>query len=407
MNQGADQPIFIGVMTGTSIDGLDIAAIRVHTNTDERESIEFVAAAEYQIPSELRAKIKQLAGQDTLDWQTYGHVDAALGDLTGERINHFLGINGITQSAVKAIGSHGQTVHHSPDSNPAFTVQLGDASRICQITGLPVVSDFRRADIAAGGQGAPLVPAFHDTLFRQSDNQGCTAICNIGGIANITLLPADPKIPITGFDTGPGNALLDAWCQRHQNQPYDTDGRWGASGKSSPALLSALLSDPYVQRTPPKSTGVEHYNLNWLDNQLADLREQSSDSSLTAADVQATLAEFTARTIVNSVRASQPDCDKLVVCGGGRHNTALMAELTRLSNWSVVNCDTLSAGESAEQTNNHIDGDALEAAAFAWLASQHFAGRPGNVPSVTGANKPVLLGALTRPLIRTKAPPQR
>ena len=397
MNQPDDQQIYVGVMTGTSIDGLDIAAIRLTRELPESSAtgslsrVEFVAAADYPLPSELRDDITTLARNSELSWQTFGRVDAALGDLTGKLVNQFLHDHSIAKETVRAIGSHGQTVHHSPDSVPAFTVQIGDASRICEATGLQVVSDFRRADIAAGGQGAPLVPAFHEVLFARNDNRA-RSVCNIGGIANVTLLPAQKADPVTGFDTGPGNTLLDAWCKKHNNLPYDANGAWGATGKSSAMLLSALLGDPYVQREPPKSTGVEHYNLKWLEDQCSQLE-------LSAVDVQATLTEFTARTIVNSVRASQPDCSELIVCGGGRRNLHLMNELTRLSAWPVVNCDTFSPGSSAnsEYSRAGINGDALEAAAFAWLASQTLAGLPGNVPSVTGARKAVLLGTITQP----------
>ncbi len=382
-----NQPIFVGVMTGTSIDGLDIAAIRL--TPDSKHALEFLAAAQYPLPDELRSDITTLARNSELSWQTFGRVDTALGELTGALVNQFLDESGIPKESVAAIGSHGQTVHHSPDSVPAFTVQIGDASRICEATGLAVVSDFRRADIAAGGQGAPLVPAFHNVLFARGDNHA-RAVCNIGGIGNVTLLPALSTNPVTGFDTGPGNTLLDAWCQKHNNRPYDKDGAWAATGTSSAMLLSALLGDPYVQREPPKSTGVEHYNLKWLEDQI-------TDTQLTPVDVQATLTEFTARTIVNSVRASQPDCKQLIVCGGGRRNLHLMNELSRLSAWPVVNCDTFSLDESAPHSHK-IDGDALEAAAFAWLASQTLAGLPGNVPTVTGARKAVRLGTVTQPL---------
>jgi len=386
-------------MTGTSIDGLDLAAIRIQppsTTNNQKNSgdhaawknIEFIAAAEYPLPAQLCAQIKQLARNDNLSWHRYGEVDATLGNFTGAMVEKFLTDNKIPKQNVGAIGSHGQTVHHSPDSDPAFTVQLGDASRICQITGLPVVSDFRRADIAAGGQGAPLVPAFHAALFRQADDPRNKTICNIGGIANITLLPADSNSPITGFDTGPGNTLLDAWIFKHQNRPFDDAGTWAATGTPSAKLLSTLLGDPYVQRAPPKSTGVEHYSLQWLETQLANVQAQGH--SIAPADVQATLLEFTARTIVHSTRASQPDCQQLVVCGGGRRNTQLLTAMARHSSWPVVNCDTLSLG--------NVDGDSLEAAAFAWLASQNLADQPGNIPAVTGASKAVLLGSLTRPI---------
>jgi len=369
--------IFVGVMTGTSIDGLDVAAIRL------TPTFSVLAAAEYPLPEELKRDIRALARHQHIDWHTFGSVDARLGELIGECVSNFLRDNGIERADVAAIGSHGQTVHHSPDTTPAFTVQIGDASRICQQTGLTVVSDFRSADIAAGGQGAPLVPPFHKLLFGSDVT---TAVCNIGGIANLTILPANNAEPITGFDTGPGNTLLDAWCARHTGAAFDADGAWAASGHADPTLLSALLGDPFVQRRPPKSTGVEHYNLNWLD----DLLTVQNRTSPEPADVQATLAEFTARSICGALRASAPTCTQLILCGGGRRNQNLTERLIEHSWCDVKSCDDLG-----------VDGDALEAAAFAWLASQTLKNLPGNAPSVTGARKEARLGTVTAPLPQT------
>ena len=371
--------IFIGVMTGTSIDGLDIAAIELHPQ------LRIVASAEYQLPQELKTGIHYLARNLTVEWQQLGKVDALLGEFIGHCVMQFISDHTLPKNEIAAIGSHGQTVHHSPDSTPAFTVQIGDASRISELTGLTVVSDFRRSDMAAGGQGAPLVPPFHQELFSNhvSIAGHDVALCNIGGIANLTLLPGDDRCELTGFDTGPGNTLLDAWHARHQQGAYDRDGQWAASGLRNATLLSALLGDSFVQKTPPKSTGVEHYNLDWLDNLL---REQSI-TELAPKDIQATLSEFTALSIANALRATLPNCQRLVLCGGGRHNLDLKTRLQSVASCEVVNCDALG-----------IDGDALEAAAFAWLASQTLADLPGNAPTVTGASKPMRLGVVTTPL---------
>jgi len=369
--------IFIGVMTGTSIDGLDIAAVELDP------TFKLIASADVPLPDDLRADIKTLARSPTVAWQLLGKVDAQIGEFIGDSVNQLISDHQLVASDIVAIGSHGQTVHHSPDSNPAFTVQIGDASRICERTGLTVVSDFRRADMAVGGQGAPLVPLFHQKLFSSPQTPGDIAVCNVGGIANITLLPADSGEDLLGFDTGPGNTLLDAWCQLNTGANFDQNGKWASSGTSNATLLSALLGDPFVQRNPPKSTGVEHYNLQWLDSQL----RQQKLTQLPAVDVQATLSEFTARSITNAVRASSPHCRQLVLCGGGRHNLDLVQRIESAANCAVTICDAIG-----------VNGDALEAAAFAWLASQTLANLPGNAPSVTGASKAMRLGTVTSPL---------
>jgi len=343
-----------------------------------------IASEEYPLPDELQAEIKTLARNSTISWQLLGKVDALIGEFIGDSVNALIDKHGLERNEISAIGSHGQTVHHSPDTHPAFTVQIGDASRICERTGLTVVSDFRRADMAAGGQGAPLVPPFHQQLFGSANAPHDIAVCNIGGIANVTLLPADSSADLIGFDTGPGNTLLDAWCYRHTGKSWDVNGDWAASGASNATLLSALLGDPFVQRTPPKSTGVEHYNLHWFDelfdkllvNQQQDPQNSQDLSALNPADIQATLSEFTAHSIANAVRAISPNCEKLIVCGGGRRNVDLMARLAKTAACTVTDCDAVG-----------VNGDALEAAAFAWLASQTLANLPGNAPSVTGATK--------------------
>ena len=373
--------LFIGVMTGTSIDGLDVSVVQLDP------AFNLIASEEYPLPAELQADIKALARNATIDWQRLGKVDALIGEFIGDCVNALIDEHSLDRNKIAAIGSHGQTVHHSPDTKPAFTVQIGDASRICERTGLTVVSDFRRADMAAGGQGAPLVPPFHQKLFGSTNAQQDIVVCNIGGIANVTLLPADSKAELTGFDTGPGNALLDAWCHRHTGANWDSNGDWAASGVSDATLLSALLGDPFVQRKPPKSTGVEHYNLHWLDTLLRDQQKTQSLPALEPADIQATLSEFTAHSIANAVRAISPNCGQLIVCGGGRRNADLMTRLASTAPCTVTDCDAVG-----------INGDALEAAAFAWLASQTLANLPGNAPSVTGATKKMRLGTITAPL---------
>ena len=274
--------------------------------------------------------------------------------------------------------SHGQTLFHAPAGDPAFSMQSGDANRIAEITGITTVADFRRRDIAAGGQGAPLVPAFHQAIFH--DPTTSRAILNIGGIANLTLLPADGK-PVTGFDSGPGNVLLDAWHEKHRHAGFDTNGDWGRSGELHQPLLDQLLDHPYFSRPPPKSTGRELFCLHWLEVIL-----QSGYPDLPAADVQRTLCELTVQSITTSLQQFAADVGQVLVCGGGVHNSLLMQRLGQLLPLCQV--------ESSEKHGLHPDW--VEAVAFAWLAKQTLDGNPGNLPSVTGARRPVILGAIHR-----------
>ena len=320
------------------------------------------------MPDDLRNELIRLgqAGDDSLD--RLGHADTDLGRFIGESITHFLSGLNLSHGEPQAIGSHGQTVRHRPHGPSPFTMQIGDPSLIAEITGITTVADFRRRDMAAGGEAAPLVPPFHASVFASDSER--RAVLNIGGIGNITALD-----PLRGFDTGPGNALLDAWCARHTGRPYDAGGAWASGGRLVPELLKALLADPYLQRTPPKSTGKEHYNLAWLHSLLGP--------GLEPRDVQRTLAEFTARSIVDALGRWVPTVERLLVCGGGRLNRFLMQRLTEL------------AGAVVQSTDKYgWNGDAIEAAAFAWLAHQRLIGEPGNVPEVTGARGPRLLGAV-------------
>ncbi len=271
----------------------------------------------------------------------------------------------------RAIGSHGQTVRHRPQGPAPFTLQIGDPNQIAEITGIVTVADFRRRDLAAGGEAAPLVPPFHASVFG-SDTEH-RAVLNLGGIGNITILD-----PLSGFDTGPGNALLDAWCEQHTGKPFDDAGGWALGGAVISDLLNKLLADPYLHRMPPKSTGKEHYNPTWLRALL--------DPGSAPRDVQRTLVEFTARSAVDAVHRWAPAVRRLLVCGGGRLNRLLMRRLAELSRCAV------------ETTDDHgWNGDAIEAAAFAWLAHRRLNLEPGNVPRVTGAAGPRILGAVYAP----------
>ncbi len=360
--------IFIGCISGTSVDGLDLAALAL----SEKET-RWLAATTVDLPDGLRAALLALGqpGKDDLD--LLGHTDAALGDFIAEAVRDFIAASNLDVSAVAAIGSHGQTVRHRPQpaaTGPAFTMQIGDPNRIAEGTGITTIADFRRRDMAAGGQGAPLVPPFHQHLFRHVGPR--PVVVNIGGISNITLLDDI----LLGFDTGPGNALMDAWCSQHRGTPFDPEGAWAASGTCAEALLEALLQDPYLSAAPPKSTGREHFHLDWLTSHEA-LR------GLEPVDVQTTLAELTARGISDALERWCGDYTQLVICGGGRANTYLMQRLAALCRVPV---------EPSERWG--VDGDSIEAAAFAWLAYRTLEGQSGNAPSVTGADGPRILGAL-------------
>ena len=299
-------------------------------------------------------------------------------------VAHLLVKADVQAEQVRAVGSHGQTVRHRPGEfdGTGFTLQLNNGALLAESCGIAVVCDFRSRDVAAGGQGAPLVPAFHRDVFGSATPR---AILNVGGIANLTLLPftvesvPTPQSTLGGFDTGPGNALMDYWCRLHTDAPYDDDGRWAASGQVDGVLLVELLADAYFRKAPPKSTGRDLFNADWLVQALARAR-----GTRAPADVQATLLELTARSVIDALRAQAPDTRELLVCGGGALNGALMARLAAL--WpglSVATTDT--AGLPAMQ---------VEAAAFAWLARQFCERLPGNHPGVTGAAGLRVLGAL-------------
>lgn len=359
--------LFLGLISGTSADGVDAALLRFEPE------FEVLASATRTYPTGLRTRLLALTAADaSIPLDEFGALDVAVGECFADAALDLLGAAGVLPEDVVAIGSHGQTVRHRPDGRYPFSLQIGDASVIAERTGICTVADFRRADIAAGGQGAPLAPAFHAAAF--SGRAPC-AILNLGGIANLSLL--DPSGTIRGFDTGPANCLLDAWNERHNGSPCDLDGRWAASGKSDAALLAALLDDPYFAAPPPKSSGREYFNLAWLAPHL-------ENRSITAADVQATLMELSVRSIANALCKFTADMLEVFACGGGVHNETLMAALSEAIAPNPLR-STASAG---------IDPDYVEAALFAWLARERLAGRSGNRPSVSGARGPRLLGAI-------------
>lgn len=362
---------YVGLMSGTSMDGIDAALVSFADR-----SVTLHATHSHPYPRDLRDQLlAEIRKPLDVTVDPDGALDRAVGECFRNAALQVIEAADIDSSDISCIGSHGQTLRHCPDADPPYTVQIGDPTIIATATGIPTVGDFRTADVNAGGQGAPLVPPFHEWLFRAADTD--RVVVNIGGIANVTVLPGDG--PVTGFDTGPGNGLMDVWIRQHQDQPFDTDGAWGAGGQVNAELLSRMLEDPYFSAPAPKSTGFEYFNLHWI--------EQFADCDSAPIDIQATLCELTARTIADSVAATGLNVAELFVCGGGAHNAALIARLT--SNLpSITVTSTATAG---------LHPDWVEACAFAWLARETQNGRPGNLPSVTGANSSVVLGEIHSP----------
>ncbi|MEM6511457.1 MAG: anhydro-N-acetylmuramic acid kinase [Pseudomonadota bacterium] len=357
--------LYAGLMSGTSRDAIDAVIVDL-----DEHSIDVVCSLSRPYAPPLRAELDQLiSSPETVALANLGELHARVGDAFAEAAQRVIEAAGASPGDIRAIGSHGQTVHHGPDATYPYSMQIGDAARIAQTTGVATVADFRSADIAAGGQGAPLVPPFHRWLFGEPGRT--TAVVNIGGIANATIVTDETLL---GFDTGPGNTLLDAWTRIHRDQPFDRDGVWASTGKVEPDMLATMLSDPYFDRPPPKSTGFEYFNRQWIE---------SFESSV-PDNTQATLLALTVQSIATAIRPYAPD--DVLVCGGGVHNSALMASLRDEFGKAV--------SSTAERG---LDPDLVEASAFAWLASRRLASLPGNAPTVTGASREVPLGAVYLP----------
>ncbi|MBN8793878.1 MAG: anhydro-N-acetylmuramic acid kinase [Stenotrophomonas nitritireducens] len=363
-------PLFLGLMSGTSADGIDAALAQFPAEGGCR----FVHGHTFDWKAETRAALIALGqGAEPASLDALGQLDAEVGIAFAAAANGLLERAGIERTRVQAIGSHGQTIRHRPTSNPGFTWQIGDANRIAELTGIATVADFRRRDVAAGGHGAPLMPAFHLAMLGSADED--RAVLNLGGIANLSLLARDGSL--RGFDTGPANALLDGWCQRHLGAAFDADGAFAAGGRVDDALLARLLDDAWFALPPPKSTGREHFHLDWVHARLGS-------GSFSPADVQATLLELTAATIADALLAHLPGVRRLLVCGGGVRNPLLLQRIAaRLPGVAVVS-----------SAAHGLDPDYMEAMGFAWLARETLAGRPGNLPSVSGARGPRILGAI-------------
>jgi len=362
---------FIGLLSGTSIDGIDCVLVDF-----AQDPPRLMATHSEPIPEQLRTSLLILCSAQSVSLPMLGETDVALGRLFAQAVNAILKEHRLTKDDIIAIGSHGQTVQHQPSGFAPFTIQIGDPNTICELTGIPTVADFRRKDMAAGGQGAPLTPVFHQ--YRFASNVSRRAILNIGGISNITLLSQGETHKLTGFDTGPGNVLMDTWIKRHKGVSYDQNGEWAITGKPVQELLDALLADPYFARPSPKSTGRELFNERWLQAHL------DSFGSLTPRDVQATLLELTARSIVASVDWKAQEIKELIVCGGGAHNGALMKRLAAL----ISSCEVVSSESLG------LSPDWVEGVAFAWFAYKAWNNEPIDTSLVTGAKHPCLLGGI-------------
>jgi anhydro-N-acetylmuramic acid kinase len=361
---------YIGLMSGTSLDSIDAALVQF--NNGQCQLIDFI---EHEIPQNLRLQLIQLCSAGNNEIERLGVADKLLAKEFSKAVQQLLQKSLSSKEAIIAIGSHGQTIRHRPDLSEPFTLQIGDPNTIAFETGITTVADFRRKDIAAGGQGAPLAPAFHQMFF--SSNTCNRAVINIGGMSNISLLNNNKLV--LGYDIGPGNILMDAWMQQHRQKKYDKDGCWAATGKVIPALLDSMLAEHYFSQAAPKSTGRELFNLEWIETKTANKNYQLEH-------VQATLLELTAQTIHNDLNKlhTETEVTEVYICGGGAYNNALMARLKNL----------IAPRELLSTQALGIAPEWIEACAFAWMAHQTLNHQPSNQPIATGASKAVVLGAI-------------
>lgn len=361
--------LYVGLMSGTSMDGIDAALVSL-----TKKSCRLFGTATTPYPPDLKQRLLQLVQQpDFVAVDELGSLDNWVGECFLKAVQELLRATGTQASDITAIGSHGQTVRHQPDANRPFSLQIGNPHLVASGSGITTVADFRRRDIALGGQGAPLVPAFHRWLFRKPRHD--RVIVNIGGIANLTVLPGGRR-KVIGFDSGPGNTLLDNWMRSTLGIEFDAKGELAASGRVFDELVAAALDDPYFRRPPPKSTGLEYFNLDWLSAFMP------ADGPVSEQDMLATIAEITARSIADAIQAYGGSAGEVFVCGGGVHNHHLMGRLA----------DLLAPATVATTAECGLDPDWVEACAFAWLAMRCIEGQPGNLPSVTGARAEAVLG---------------
>jgi anhydro-N-acetylmuramic acid kinase len=362
--------LYLGLISGTSMDAIDAALVDFGV-----KPLRVVATSATPFEPQLKARVAAAIDRaESVALDEIGALDVEIGRAFARAALSLLAREGLGTAHVAAIGSHGQTLRHRPDVSAPFTWQIGDPNVLAEMTGIDVVADFRRRDVAAGGQGAPLLPVFHDHVFR-SDAED-RVIANLGGIANITLLRRGATV--TGFDTGPANRLLDAWIAAHQGLDFDSNGRWAATGTVDEILLAQLLDEPYLRQPPPKSTGRELFNMNWLQAKLGSFERRPQD-------VQATLLEYTAVSIADAVRRHAPGAS-VYACGGGAHNAGLLASLAAL----------LAPDRVTVTSELGLDPDYVEAIAFAWFAKRTLGGLPSSAASVTGARGARILGGVYR-----------
>jgi len=362
--------LYIGLMSGTSLNGIDAVLLGM-----DAQSTKLLHTHSEAFPPQLHDDLQQLIKTQQTSLQRLAGIDHQLAVLYSLTVKKLLHESGINAGLIRAIGCHGQTIYHQPEGEHPNSLQLGDPSFIAEATGITVIADLRRRDIAAGGQGAPLVPAFHAAMFHSTE--AYRVIVNIGGIANITLLPPAADTAVSGFDTGPGNTLMDLWIQQQRQQEFDFNGEWAAGGAVRDTLLHRMLAEEYFQRKPPKSSGRELFNLHWLNHMLGT-------NSYPPQDVQATLLELTCRSITDAILKYAPDVQEVYVCGGGARNKRLLQSLSEL----LDKCRVSTTAELG------VEPEWVEAAAFAWLARQTLNGLAGNLTSVTGAARSVVLGGI-------------
>ncbi len=384
--------LYIGLMSGTSLDGIDVALINLKTdqcqlishyfhplNQSIKERLILLSSPTNKNNSPLESNIKRNQSKRI---ELLAELDVIMANQFAEAANKLLQQNQLTAKDIIAVGSHGQTVRHRPNNHFPFSIQIGDANIIAEKTGITTVADFRRADLAAGGQGAPLAPAFHNAILRS--NKEDRIVLNLGGIANVTFLPKNKKADVIGFDTGPANTLLDAYyIKNHNNREYDFDknAEFAQQGINNQALLNLLINDPYFQMDFPKSTGREYFSLNWLEQKILQINKPINHE-----DIQATLLQLTVLSIAESIQKLNLENYSIFACGGGMHNHYLLTQLSQKINHPIQTTNDL-----------NVDGDYLEAMTFAWLAKQRLQGLPGNIPSVTGASKRKVLGGVYLP----------
>ncbi|MGH8496708.1 MAG: anhydro-N-acetylmuramic acid kinase [Gammaproteobacteria bacterium] len=366
--------LYLGLISGTSMDGADAALVSF-----DEGGCRVVAGHSTAFPADLYLTVSNLVAQPTSvpSLDQLGELDTRLGHFFADAALGLLEREAVDASSVIAIGSHGQNIRHCPELAHPFTWQLGDPNVIVARTGITTVADFRRRDVALGGQGAPLMPGFHKAVFAAANEE--RAVVNLGGMANVTILPRAGDV--LGFDTGPGNALMDIWSQAKRRKPFDEGGAWASQGRVHAGLLERFLDDPFFRKAPPKSTGREYFNKRWIENGLFELTNWPS-----AEDVQATLLELTARSISDVISGTAPGTERVLLCGGGVHNRRLFERLIELMPGRIV-----------QPADEHgLASDWVEAAGFAWLARQTLSGKAGNITAVTGARRPSILGGVYR-----------